>query len=548
MHESRTFGSRPLMLERFAKPLKRAVSIRVLLVAYGLAVTLPLALFAANLLYRSASAERIALEQRILQAASSLAEHLDRDLDRGITLLHVLATSSALQREDWPGFYEQAKAALKDRAYIIVVDANGRQIVNTYVPFGEAPEFAGDPATVERILATNKPYVSDLFRSLVVGKPVYNISIPIETNGEVRYILRLGLLPDILVQILSDEQLDPAWVGTIWDRKGFLLARSRDQERFLGSQAPREFELNRKGVFVTTNLDSEKVLLAATNSNYADWRIAVSVPEVLAQLPYQSYLLIWGGAAALAIALAIILALAFGSLIERPLVRAAQAARVLGRGGGATATFSGLREIDDLTNALQDASKRHDVMMAELTHRVKNLLAVVQSLVLQTVTEDEVSGDVRTKIRERIAALARAHDMLVNSDWAGAALEDIVRAELETYLDRVDVKGPFIFLKPGAVQSFAMVLHELATNAAKHGAFSAPQGSLLLNWYTRPGPVEEELCFHWQETDGPPVASPRKKGLGLQLLNFSFGAHRPVIHFAPEGFSLELCVPLREVC
>jgi two-component sensor histidine kinase len=127
-------------------------------------------------------------------------------------------------------------------------------------------------------------------------------------------------------------------------------------------------------------------------------------------------------------------------------------------------------------------------------------------------------------------------------------LEDIVRAELETFLDRVDVKGPSIFLKPSAVQSFAMVLHELATNAAKYGAFSVPQGSLSLNWYTRPGPIEKELCLHWQEKGGPPVASPRKNGLGLQLLNFSFGAHRPVIHFALEGFSLELCVPLREVC
>jgi hypothetical protein len=132
---------------RFTKP----VSVRVLLVAYGLAVTLPLALFAANLLYRSAYAERNQLEQRVLQVANSLAEHVDRDLERGITLLGVLATSPTLQRGDWSGFYEQAKAALKDRAYIILIDSKGRQIINTYVPFGEAPEFTGDPATVEHV-------------------------------------------------------------------------------------------------------------------------------------------------------------------------------------------------------------------------------------------------------------------------------------------------------------------------------------------------------------------------------------------------------------
>jgi len=116
-------------------------------------------------------------------------------------------------------------------------DAKGRQIINTYVPFGEAPEFTGNPESVQQILTTKAPAVSDLFTSLAVKRPVYNISIPIQKGDDIHYILSLGLLPEILAQILRDQQFDATWVSTIWDRKGILMARSRDHERLLGTHA-----------------------------------------------------------------------------------------------------------------------------------------------------------------------------------------------------------------------------------------------------------------------------------------------------------------------
>jgi hypothetical protein len=191
-------------------------------------------LFVAILLYRSAHTERIQLEQRVLHAATSLAQDIDRDIDRGMALLEVLVTSPTIQQEDWPAFYNQAKAALKERGYIVLQDAKGRQIINTYVPFGEAPEFTGNPESVQQILTTKAPAVSDLFTSLAVKRPVYNISIPIQKGDDIHYILSLGLLPEILAQILRDQQFNATWVSTIWDRKGILMARSRDHERLLG--------------------------------------------------------------------------------------------------------------------------------------------------------------------------------------------------------------------------------------------------------------------------------------------------------------------------
>ena len=148
-----------------------AYSVRSLLIAFGLSLVLPLVILLAILLYRSAASERVELERRLLQVASNLAGIIDRDFDRSIALLQTLATSPAVTNEDWPRFYDQAKAALTGRAYLVLVDAAGRQIINTYVPYGEAPAFTGDPETVKRIVESKGPVVSGLFVSLVVKSP-----------------------------------------------------------------------------------------------------------------------------------------------------------------------------------------------------------------------------------------------------------------------------------------------------------------------------------------------------------------------------------------
>ena len=178
-----------------------------LLSLFGLAITVPLLLLFGALLLQSASVQHAQLEARVLQVLDALVNDIDRDLDRDITILHTLATSQAFASADWRTFYDQAKAGLQGRAYLVLVDANGRQLVNTYVPYGQQPAITGDPETVRRILQTKAPVVSNLFTSLVVKKPVFNVSIPILQDGEVRYVMSLGLLPDYLLALLNSQKL-----------------------------------------------------------------------------------------------------------------------------------------------------------------------------------------------------------------------------------------------------------------------------------------------------------------------------------------------------
>src|SRR5689334_14193770 len=127
-------------------------SVRTLLIIFGAAITAPLLVLLSVLLYWSASAERDRLEGRLLQVANELADDLDRDIDRNIALLQTLATSPLVTGGDWNGFYQQAKAALGDRAYLVLVDASGRQLVNTFVPYGQEPTFTGDFDTVRSVI------------------------------------------------------------------------------------------------------------------------------------------------------------------------------------------------------------------------------------------------------------------------------------------------------------------------------------------------------------------------------------------------------------
>jgi hypothetical protein len=128
----------------------------------GLAITAPpLVLLFGALLVQSASVQCVQMESRVSQVSDALVSDIDREFDRDITILHTLATSEALSDEDWPAFYEQAKAGLQGRAYLVLVDAKGRQLVNTYVPYGKQPAVTGDPETLRRILETRKPAVSN---------------------------------------------------------------------------------------------------------------------------------------------------------------------------------------------------------------------------------------------------------------------------------------------------------------------------------------------------------------------------------------------------
>jgi PAS domain S-box-containing protein len=201
----------------------------------------------------------------------------------------------------------------------------------------------------------------------------------------------------------------------------------------------------------------------------------------------------------------------------------------------------------DITERKQ-AEEHQNVLNAELDHRVKNVLATVNAIILQTQTTNASIGDFVTSFERRIRSLATTHDLLSQSRWRGAPLLELIRREFTPYTARnTDIGGPSITLQPAAAQATGMVLHELATNAAKYGAFSNHTGRISVRWFWLPnsGP-DDRLAIEWQEIDGPAVSTPGASGYGSsiirELLPYELGGTVDLT-FAPGGVRCRLEVP-----
>jgi PAS domain S-box-containing protein len=155
-------------------------------------------------------------------------------------------------------------------------------------------------------------------------------------------------------------------------------------------------------------------------------------------------------------------------------------------------------------------------IIEELSHRTKNLLAVVMAVANQTA---QYAGDVKqyqARFSERLQALTHCHDLLVRDSWHGAWLDDLISAQMrpfgETNAGRIDAAGPPVILKADAVQHLGLALHELATNASKHGALSGPDGAVVIRWQV--DETNDKVRIYWSEKGGPPVMPPQRRGFG----------------------------------
>ncbi len=190
------------------------------------------------------------------------------------------------------------------------------------------------------------------------------------------------------------------------------------------------------------------------------------------------------------------------------------------------------------------------LLMRELTHRSKNLLAVIQAMARQTARHVGTVDGFLTQFGARLQALATSHDLLVQESWYGASLYELVRSQLGHYFNRegaqVSLDGPSVVLKPEAAQSLGLALHELATNAAKYGALSVPSGKVAITW-RRMSAAEGngvELC--WVEEEGPKVKAPRQRGFGRMVIeqNLKRSLDAEVeLTFAPAGLRCRIVIP-----
>jgi two-component system, chemotaxis family, CheB/CheR fusion protein len=210
---------------------------------------------------------------------------------------------------------------------------------------------------------------------------------------------------------------------------------------------------------------------------------------------------------------------------------------------GATVTFS------DVTSLAQ-AEEQLRVMVAELNHRVKNMLTVIVSIAGQTLKRSADAETFAKTFLDRLHAMARSHDLLSREQWSEISLRDVVIQEIEPYRlgrgDRVVIEGPPVPLTPKRALSLGMIIHELGTNSVKYGSLSAADGSLEVTWALERR-SENSLVLDWLERGGPPVAQSPPHGFGLTLIEREVGqglGGKAKIEFAEHGLRVNLRIPL----
>jgi two-component sensor histidine kinase/CHASE1-domain containing sensor protein len=210
------------------------------------------------------------------------------------------------------------------------------------------------------------------------------------------------------------------------------------------------------------------------------------------------------------------------------------------------------RRLEDELRERRLSEERMRFMTRELDHRVKNNMAAILAVVDSTLRSSRNLEEFSAAFTGRIMAMARLHTILTQTHWSGADLGSLVRQIVEPYTHgsegRVVAKGEPVTLGPKAVSSVAMALHELATNAAKYGALSAPDGRVEIKWQREPGPNgRDQVRLTWLEGGGPPVGPPSRRGFGSELIESAVAFEtegRANIEFAPDGVRCEIVVPL----
>jgi PAS domain S-box-containing protein len=415
-----------------------------LLVMLGCAIIAPLLLFGLYTGIRITDAQLREVRTELMSGARILSAGVDRQIIGEIERLQALAASPSLREGAFAEFQRQAEASLafQQRGNIVLIDRNMQQLVNTFVPFGKPLPKAVVPKPVERTFATGKPQVTGLFMAPVVDYFMFGITVPVEIGGESPYVLGRSQDQHALAGLVAANELPPGWLAVIADAGHRIIARSEQDDAFIGKELP-PAQWHRAGlgdIFEFIDSEGRPSLEASATSELTGWQTAVWAPKALLETPVQTLWWTIGLTTLTAFALAIALATWLGRLIARSVGHAARAATTLGKGGLLPSDETAVAEVDTLMAELRGAAARRQAAedwLRESKDRLQIALNVAQL------------GSYRYDPRRRVFSGDTRCQEIFNFPKNDAAIEELmklvhpddvamVQANLEAALDPVD--------------------------------------------------------------------------------------------------------------
>lgn len=533
-------------------------SIGAYLLAIALAIALPILAFVALLLLQLEDNERNVLKRDTVQDAQMLARSIDRQLQDMSTTLRLLSTSPELEKSDFAAFHERTKSALAaEDLYVILVDAEGNQFLNTRRAFGAPLQRMSNLPALWNALNSHQTEVSDVFMGATSGEPVFNVTMPLPAPAPGAALIATQNAKE-LAKLVSVDGLSPGWSAAVLDSTGHVVAASGPANLMPGSEF---FPEILPSITAVSGSYQNNDVLPRSLLGYAQipgwsWKTVVWGPIASAQASINSTwrFLIIGGLLLLAIALIAVYAVA--RQVRGTIRNIAKMADRMGRGEIVAPIDTSVIEANQVAIALSNASfdrsqteDRLHFVMHELVHRTKNLLALAQAMMRQLAKQTDSIDTFQRAVADRLEGLARSIEVLTSEQWAGVSLRRLIDIHLATFLQtqqQLDIKGKDFLLKPEAVQNLGLALHELATNSVKYGALSVLGGRIEISWSDAASENGTVLTMRWQEFNGPVVSQPTRSGFGTTVIRTHAAAAfsgTVEVDFQSEGLRWQLTAP-----
>jgi two-component sensor histidine kinase len=485
-----------------------SLPVRLALLVAG--TTLPLIVFMTFIVFEDYKRDRADASERVLETARSIRFVLDAEVQHMTSGLEVLALSDSLRTRDFDGFRRGATGFLNqygEDAVLLVADREGRQVFSSSKPDAANLPPRKNREMVTRVFTTRAPQYSSLFVGSTKSQPIVTVEVPVLIDGEVAYDISFSPPMQIFQSILDRQRPGDAWTISIFDNDGVNFARVPNPKETVGKPAsPQLYALmlrEAEATLQTVSLEGVALFTTFSRSPLTGWTVATGIAE--------------------------------HSLVD-PLWRNLAITSVL----GTLLLLIGLAFAVRMATTIARGEMLHNLLIEELNHRVKNSLAILQAIAVQTFRS--ASKSEREKFAGRLGALAEAHNLLSEEKWRSSSLEDVIGRALQPFVpnnpERVHMSGPPVPLSPRLAVIVSMIVHEIATNAAKYGALSNETGTVRLDWEIIEDNGGPKLRWIWAESGGPPVSVPVKRGFGSRLIERSARDQlggEATVDFLPRG-------------
>lgn len=516
-----------LRQRRMARP------IAVYLFVLALVALVPAFIFSAVLLQRNNEAQERVVETLITGTARSIVQSVDREINANITTLKVLSTNPALLSGDLEAFHRQVTDALAGTgSFIFVLDDEMFTVMTSrrnYVAGRQGR--SSDPETGLRAMASDVPIAANMVKGVISQEFVVNVLLAVRGTAAGDVVLGFNRSASQLAPVLLANRLPDGWNVALVDGHGQVIAASPGA----GTTGDVFGLSDVSGMSSTTewrelDVSGQPSLVVAQRSLLSDWTVVgwASRDVVTRPLADAFWSLLAGG---VLLAALVVLVVYWVSLAIGRSVHGLEAdAKRLGAGQPVEGRNFPIAEIETVSNALGDASRRRQAaetevrfLMRELAHRSKNQMTVIAAMAKQTARGAETVPEFVSNFEKRIFGLARSTDLLLAHGVAGVDLKELLVSQIDPFCPvdgaRVVVEGPAMRLNAQAAQILGMAAHELATNAVKYGAFAREGGRLNVSW-AREG---EAVTFVWREIGAVPGSATPRRGFGTTVLENMVG-------------------------